>query len=84
MRSYKLYEVLPHVLPFLELPTNWCVRMNRGRLKGYEGDAEQSAVIEMVRVSTRKPVKEVVVIHRACRISRSCSTTSSVSSTRSA
>ena len=43
MRSYKLYEVLPHVLPFLELLTNWYVLMNRGRLKGYEGDAEQRA-----------------------------------------
>ena len=43
MRPYKLYEVLPHVLPFLELLTNWYVRMNRGRLKGYEGDAEQRA-----------------------------------------
>ena len=41
MKAYKLYNVLPHVLPFLELLTNWYVRMNRSRLKGYDGKEQQ-------------------------------------------
>ena len=43
MKAYKLYNVLPHILPFLDLLTNWYVRMNRGRLKGYDGAADHYA-----------------------------------------
>ena len=38
MRAYRLYTVVPRLLTFLEGLTNWYVRLNRGRLKGLDGD----------------------------------------------
>lgn len=37
MDSYKLYNVVPPLLNFLEQLTNWYVRLNRPRMKGDEG-----------------------------------------------
>ncbi len=34
MESYKLYNVTPKLVAFLELLTNWYVRLNRSRLRG--------------------------------------------------
>ncbi len=39
MGEYKLYNVIPELIKFLESLTNWYVRLNRGRLRG-EGDEE--------------------------------------------
>jgi isoleucyl-tRNA synthetase len=43
MKGYRLYTVLPGVMRFLEVLTNWYVRMNRRRLKGYGNTAEEEA-----------------------------------------
>jgi len=34
MSEYKLYNVVPPLITFLEYLTNWYVRLNRLRLKG--------------------------------------------------
>jgi len=34
MDEYKLYNVVPQLIKFLENLTNWYVRLNRNRLKG--------------------------------------------------
>lgn len=34
MGEYKLYNVIPELLKFLDTLTNWYVRLNRNRLKG--------------------------------------------------
>ncbi len=34
MSEYKLYNVVPQLITFLENLTNWYVRLNRLRLKG--------------------------------------------------
>ena len=41
MDNYRLYNVVKHMLSFLEELTNWYVRLNRSRMKGEEGPAEQ-------------------------------------------
>jgi isoleucyl-tRNA synthetase len=41
MDNYKLYKVVHPLLGFLENLTNWYVRLNRSRMKGEEGLAEQ-------------------------------------------
>lgn len=40
MDSYKLYNVVKHMLEFLEHLTKWYVRLNRSRMKGEEGAEE--------------------------------------------
>lgn len=40
MDSYKLYNVLPKLLHFLEDLTNWYIRLNRGRLRGEFGETD--------------------------------------------
>ena len=37
MDNYRLYNVVRHMLQFLEQLTNWYVRLNRSRMKGEEG-----------------------------------------------
>jgi len=34
MNDYKLYNVVPQLITFLEHLTNWYVRLNRPRLRG--------------------------------------------------
>lgn len=41
MDNYRLYNVVRHMLSFLEQLTNWYVRLNRSRMKGEEGLEEQ-------------------------------------------
>jgi len=41
MDNYRLYNVVKHMLQFLEQLTNWYVRLNRSRMKGEEGPKEQ-------------------------------------------
>jgi isoleucyl-tRNA synthetase len=43
MNEYKLYNVVPQLIKFLELLTNWYVRLNRQRLKG-EADEESMEI----------------------------------------
>lgn len=38
MNEYKLYAVVPQLVRFLELLTNWYVRLNRNRIKGDLGE----------------------------------------------
>lgn len=40
MDSYRLYNVVKHMLEFLYQLSNWYVRLNRNRMKGEEGDKE--------------------------------------------
>jgi len=40
MDNYRLYNVVKHMLQFLEQLTNWYVRLNRSRMKGEEGPKE--------------------------------------------
>lgn len=40
MDNYRLYNVVKHMLSFLEQLTNWYVRLNRSRMKGEEGVEE--------------------------------------------
>lgn len=40
MDNYRLYNVLRHILSFLENLTNWYVRLNRVRMKGEGNSAE--------------------------------------------
>ncbi|SCU87254.1 LAMI_0D05336g1_1 [Lachancea mirantina] len=37
MQAYKLYAVVPQLLSFIDLMTNWYIRLNRRRLKGENG-----------------------------------------------
>jgi len=57
MEAYKLYNVVPHVLRFLEVLTNWYVRMNRRRLKGSDSaeDWEMSlnTLFQVLAVTSR-------------------------------
>lgn len=41
MDNYRLYNVVRHMLQFLEELTNWYVRLNRSRMKGEDGVQEQ-------------------------------------------
>ena len=41
MDNYRLYNVVRHMLQFLEQLTNWYVRLNRSRMKGEEGVEDQ-------------------------------------------
>lgn len=48
MDSYKLYNVVPPLLNFLEQLTNWYVRLNRTRMKGEEGADEQRTSLNIL------------------------------------
>lgn len=40
MESYRLYTIVPKLINYLDLLTNWYVRLNRGRIKGDSGNDE--------------------------------------------
>mmetsp|Transcript_11749 Transcript_11749/g.21671 ORF Transcript_11749/g.21671 Transcript_11749/m.21671 type:complete len:1026 (+) Transcript_11749:42-3119(+) len=42
MEAYRLYTVMPALVKFVTQLTNWYVRLNRDRLKGLEGEGEES------------------------------------------
>lgn len=48
MDSYKLYNVVPPLLNFLEQLTNWYVRLNRTRMKGDDGIDEQKRSLNIL------------------------------------
>lgn len=41
MDNYRLYNVVKHILSFFEQLSNWYLRLNRSRMKGEEGHADQ-------------------------------------------
>ena len=40
MKEYRLYNILPHLIMFIEDLTNWYIKFNRTRIKGYNGISE--------------------------------------------
>jgi len=48
MDAYRLYTVVPKLLRFLDALTNTYVRLNRGRLKGDNGDEDQKIALNVL------------------------------------
>jgi len=48
MEAYRLSTVVPKLLLFLNNLTNWYVRLNRGRLKGDNGDQDQKIALDVL------------------------------------
>jgi isoleucyl-tRNA synthetase len=48
MQRYRLYNVVPALIKFLQLLTNWYVRLNRGRMKGHNGLPEQYISLQVL------------------------------------
>lgn len=48
MEQYKLYNVVPELIKFLQLLTNWYVRLNRNRMKGQLGLQEQYISLQVL------------------------------------
>lgn len=48
MEAYRLYTVVPKLLKFLDALTNTYVRLNRGRLKGDNGDEDQKIALNVL------------------------------------
>jgi len=48
MESYRLYTVVPKLLRFLDSLTNGYVRLNRGRLKGDNGEEDQEIALSVL------------------------------------
>uniref|UniRef100_A0A4W3HP64 Isoleucine--tRNA ligase, cytoplasmic n=1 Tax=Callorhinchus milii TaxID=7868 RepID=A0A4W3HP64_CALMI len=46
MGAYKLYTVVPRLIKFVDMLTNWYVRMNRRRLKGENGSEDCQRAME--------------------------------------
>jgi isoleucyl-tRNA synthetase len=46
MKAYRLYTVMPALVKFVTLLTNWYVRLNRDRLKGLEGGSGEGGDAE--------------------------------------
>mmetsp|Transcript_45072 Transcript_45072/g.109047 ORF Transcript_45072/g.109047 Transcript_45072/m.109047 type:complete len:1165 (+) Transcript_45072:75-3569(+) len=44
MEAYRLYTVMPALVQFVTQLTNWYVRLNRDRLKGLEGDDDDTEI----------------------------------------
>ncbi|CAH2354535.1 isoleucine--tRNA ligase, cytoplasmic [[Candida] railenensis] len=42
MQGYRLYTVVPRLLSFISLLTNWYIRLNRSRLKGSSNDVDDT------------------------------------------
>ena len=57
MDNYRLYNVVKHILEFLQQLTNWYVRLNRPRMKGEDGLQEQlnslNTLFEVLLTSTQ-------------------------------
>lgn len=45
MGAYRLYTVVPKLLNFIQMLTDWYVRLNRLRLKGFSSEQEQRAAL---------------------------------------
>lgn len=48
MSEYKLYNVVPPLITFLEYLTNWYVRLNRPRLKGDADDLSMTVSLNVL------------------------------------
>lgn len=48
MENFRLYTVVPKLLHHLEDLTNWYVRLNRNRLKGDNGEQEQTTALQVL------------------------------------
>jgi isoleucyl-tRNA synthetase len=48
MSEYKLYNVVPPLITFLEYLTNWYVRLNRPRLKGDSDDLNMTVSLNVL------------------------------------
>lgn len=48
MGEYKLYNVVPQLIKFLENLTNWYVRLNRLRLKGEVDDLNMEVSLNVL------------------------------------
>lgn len=48
MGEYKLYNVVPQLITFLEQLTNWYVRLNRSRLKGDDSDEDMQLSLNVL------------------------------------
>jgi isoleucyl-tRNA synthetase len=48
MKEYKLYNVVPKMIQFLEQLTNWYLRLNRPRMKGEQGLREASTSLQVL------------------------------------
>lgn len=48
MSEYKLYNVVPPLITFLEYLTNWYVRLNRPRLKGDSDDLNMKVSLNVL------------------------------------
>ncbi len=48
MAEYKLYNVVPQLIKFLENLTNWYIRLNRLRLKGEVDDLNMEVSLNVV------------------------------------
>uniref|UniRef100_UPI00398E942B isoleucine--tRNA ligase, cytoplasmic isoform X2 n=1 Tax=Pristiophorus japonicus TaxID=55135 RepID=UPI00398E942B len=46
MEAYRLYTVVPRLVKFVDMLTNWYVRMNRRRLKGENGSEDCQRALE--------------------------------------
>ncbi|XP_055353326.1 isoleucine--tRNA ligase, cytoplasmic-like [Paramacrobiotus metropolitanus] len=46
MQAYRLYTVVPRLVKFVDLLTNWYVRSNRKRLKGEDGPQDTQKALE--------------------------------------
>lgn len=48
MGQYKLYNVVPQLIKFLQQLTNWYVRLNRPRLKGDISDEDMHTSLNVL------------------------------------
>nr|PVC51066.1 isoleucyl-tRNA synthetase [Theileria orientalis] len=53
MEHYKLYNVMPKLLSFLEQLTNWYIRFNRERMRGAFGEEEALVSLQSLFVSLK-------------------------------
>ena len=64
MAAYRLYTVVPRLVKFVDILTNWYVRMNRRRLKGESGVEDCVMALETL----------FSVLLSLCRLMVRCST----------
>lgn len=48
MEAYRLYNVVPRVMEFLESLTNWYIKLNRPRIRGEKGDQEAATSLNVL------------------------------------
>lgn len=48
MEAYRLYNVVPRVMEFLESLTNWYIKLNRPRIRGEKGEQEAQTSLNVL------------------------------------